>query len=199
MQSHEILCLLSSAFLLPCALGIASLSLRDQSGAALAFYLGALALAALTAPPKAPFSSKLTLLRTWRAATERFFLLILVAAFSFLDACPPWFLALLLSSTLMQTAALLIVRPSRLSPPLFPELTSWNAQAQRIIPGVFLVDFFLISLFPQRFALSQDFHLAGYAFLASLQTVELAQGFYQTRRTMAVWFRGLVFQTPETK
>jgi hypothetical protein len=199
MQNREVLCLLSSAFLLPCALGIASLSLRDQPGAALAFYLAALALSALTAPPKVAFSSKMPLLHTWRIATERAFLLILVAAFSFLDACPPWFLGLLLSATLMQAAALLLVRPSRLSPPLVPELTVWNAQAQRVIPGVFLVDFLLISLFPQRFVLSPDFHLAGYAFLAVLQTLELANGIYRTRRTMAVWFRGLVLHGIETK
>ncbi len=126
-------------------------------------------------------------------------MLILVAAFSFLDACPSWFLALLLSSTLMQTATFLIVRPSRLSAPVVPELASWNAHAQRIIPGIFLADFFLISLFPQRFVLSEDFHLAGYAFLASLQILDIAHGFYQTRRTVAIWFRGLVFQTTETK
>jgi hypothetical protein len=195
MQSRAVLCLLSSAFLLPCALGVASLSLRERPGAALVFYLAALVLAALTAPAKTPFSSKSTALQTWRMATERVFLLILVAAFSFLDSCPQWFLALLLSSTLMQSAAFLIVRPSRLSAPLVPELTAWNAYAQRVVPGIFLADFFLISVFPHAFVLSEDFHLAGYAFLASLQTLEVVHGFYQIRRTVVVWFRALAFQS----
>jgi hypothetical protein len=194
MRNQEWVALAGSLALIPASVVVASLALRDNFSTALIVYAITLAASFATAPRFAPWTPSHTWQQAFRFSTRRVFFLVVLAALSFHGSCPHWFLGLMLSASLMQWAGFVLVRPHRLGAAVLPEVQNWNTAAQSLLPAVFLADFFLIQVFPRNFQFSANFHLAGYAFLASLQVMQLTHDFYRIRRPILFWLRALAFQ-----
>lgn len=195
MNSREMLSSSVCLLLLPAGLAVASLSLHGYIGSAAAVYLGAVLLYLVSQPPYSPWSGPDSYVRALRLGSRRVFVLLVLTTLNALGSCPTWFLGLMVASTLMQWSGYVFVRPTRLDVPLLPEIAGWNAIAQSLVLGMFLVDFLLIQTFPNNFRFSGAFHLAGYALLASLQIMQLAHDFMRMRRPLLNWIRALAFQT----
>lgn len=194
MNPKEMVSNLLTVLLLPLGMGIAAVALRGHFATALGVYALALIVAWLGRPETSLWVAQETFPRAIQAGCRRTFLLLILTTLNALGSCPTWFLGLMISVTLMQWTVYLVIRPSRLSPPLLPEISLWNRVAQAAIPAIFLADSLLIQRFPGNFRFSETFHLAGYAFLASLQVLQLAHDFFRMRRAVSFWVRALALQ-----
>lgn len=194
MNPKDLVNNLLTVLLLPLGMGVAGVALRGHFGVALVVYALALLIAWLARPETSVWVAQETLPRAMQAGCRRAFLLLILTTLNVLGSCPTWFLGLMISATLMQWTVYLVIRPSRLAPPLLPEISLWNRFAQAAIPGIFLADMLLTQRFPGNFRFSETFHLAGYAFLASLKMLQLAHDFYRMRRAVSFWVRALALQ-----
>ncbi len=194
MNPKDLVNNLLTVLLLPLGMAVAAVAMRGHFGIALGIYTLALAIAWLGRPETSLWVAQETFPRAIQAGCRRTFLLLVLTTLNALGSCPTWFLGLMISATLMQWTVYLVIRPARLSPPLLPEISLWNRVAQAAIPGIFFADMLLTQRFPANFRFSETFHLAGYAFLASMQVLQLAHDFYRMRRAVSFWVRAIALQ-----
>lgn len=194
MKTQHVVSSLFSVTLLPIGLVLVGAALRGHYWTALGIYLLGLAMQLLVETARRPWNEPDTVLGAAPLAARRVFLLLSLAALHALGSCPSWFLGLLLAATLMQWGGFFLVRPSRLAPPLLPELAPWNTLCQSVLIGVYLCDFALTAAYPANFRFSETFHLAGYSFLASLMVLHLAHDFFRMRRPLLYWLRSIAYE-----
>lgn len=112
-----------------------------------------------------------------KATTLAFFSLFMT-----IGSCPQWFVALVLSSALLQGLAVYLLKArghSGIFEPL--SLSKWNTALQLLWIGIVFSDYLLQTRFPGNFRFSYPFHLTGYSFLAALQTVVFFQYVFRYR------------------
>ncbi|MBY0370491.1 hypothetical protein K2X33_07380 [bacterium] len=195
MKPNEMVSLLYSVSLLPAGLALVSLALRGHYLSAMAIFAIGITGQLLLETSRYGWSHPDSLAQALPQAARRVFVLLALAALHSLGSCPAWFLAFVIAATLVQWSVFFLVRPSRLAPPLLPELKPWNALCQAALIAIFFCDFALIAAYPNNFRFSETFHLAGYSFLASLLTLHLAHDFYRMRRALLYWLRSLAYQS----
>jgi len=195
MKPNEMVSCLFSLSLIPAGLALVSVALRGHYLSAVAIFALGMAAQMLFETSRRTWSHPDSLIHAVPLASRRVFVLLALSTLHALGSCPAWFLALVIAATLMQWGSFFLVRPSRLAPPLLPEITPWNTLCQTLLIGVFLCDFALIAAYPNNFRFSETFHLAGYSFLASLLILQLAHDFFRMRRALLYWLRSLAYQT----
>ncbi len=161
MNPKELVTNLMTVLLLPLGMGIAAVALRGHFGTALGVFTLALLISWSARPETSRWVAQESFPRAVQAGCRRTFLLLILTTLNALGSCPTWFLGLMISATLLQWTVYVLIRPSRLAPPLLPEISLWNRVAQAAIPGIFFADLLLTQRFPGNFRFSETFHRAG--------------------------------------
>lgn len=122
---------------------------------------------------------------------DKIYLLVSYATLLFLQNCPTWFLALMISTMALQCAGFLILKVAHqiseeTVKPILP--AKFNTALQMAWIVVLYVDLWLRKDFPRNFIYSESFHLIGFSVLAIAQLIVFFQYVLEYRPQILAYF-----------